>query len=62
MYVETNVEIPVNLNSKQKSILKEFEKEGEHQNIAQNRRVFFKIKRSLGRFNLISFQLTYTKV
>ena len=28
MYVETNVEIPVNLNSKQKSILKEFEKEG----------------------------------
>ena len=28
MYVETNVEIPVNLNSKQKSILKDFEKEG----------------------------------
>ncbi len=28
MYVEANVEIPVNLNSKQKSILKEFEKEG----------------------------------
>jgi len=28
MYVETNVEIPVNLNSKQKSILKEFEREG----------------------------------
>ena len=28
MYVETNVEIPVNLNSKQKSILKEFENEG----------------------------------
>ena len=28
MYVETNVEIPVNLNTKQKSILKEFEKEG----------------------------------
>jgi len=28
MYVETNVEIPVNLNSKQKLILKEFEKEG----------------------------------
>jgi molecular chaperone DnaJ len=28
MYVETNVEIPVNLTSKQKSILKEFEKEG----------------------------------
>ena len=28
MYVETNVEIPVNLNSKQKSILNEFEKEG----------------------------------
>jgi len=28
MYVETNVEIPVNLNSKQKTILKEFEKEG----------------------------------
>ena len=28
MYVEANVEIPVNLNSKQKAILKEFEKEG----------------------------------
>jgi molecular chaperone DnaJ len=28
MYVETNVEIPVNLNSKQKAILEEFEKEG----------------------------------
>ena len=28
MYVETNVEIPVNLTSKQKSILKEFENEG----------------------------------
>ena len=28
MYVETNVEIPVNLNNKQKSVLKEFEKEG----------------------------------
>jgi len=28
MYVETNVEIPVNLNNKQKSALKEFEKEG----------------------------------
>tara|TARA_Y100000590_G_scaffold18717_1_gene22256 strand:+ start:486 stop:1616 length:1131 start_codon:yes stop_codon:yes gene_type:complete len=28
MYVQANVEIPVNLNSKQKSILKEFEKEG----------------------------------
>ena len=28
MYVETNVEIPVNLTSKQKSILSEFEKEG----------------------------------
>jgi len=28
MYVETNVEIPVNLNSKQKAILQEFEKEG----------------------------------
>ena len=28
MYVETNVEIPVNLNSKQKGILQEFEKEG----------------------------------
>jgi len=28
MYVETNVEIPVNLTSRQKSILKEFEKEG----------------------------------
>jgi molecular chaperone DnaJ len=28
MYVETSVEIPVNLTSKQKSILKEFEKEG----------------------------------
>ena len=28
MYVETGVEIPVNLTSKQKSILKEFEKEG----------------------------------
>ena len=27
-YVEVNVEIPVNLTSKQKSILKEFEKEG----------------------------------
>jgi len=28
MYIETSVEIPVNLTSKQKSILKEFEKEG----------------------------------
>jgi molecular chaperone DnaJ len=28
MYVEASVEIPVNLNSKQKEILKEFEKEG----------------------------------
>ena len=28
MYVETSVEIPVNLNSKQKAILQEFEKEG----------------------------------
>ena len=28
MYVEANVEIPVNLTNKQKSILKEFEKEG----------------------------------
>ncbi len=28
MYVETNVEIPVNLNNKQKTILQEFEKEG----------------------------------
>jgi molecular chaperone DnaJ len=28
MYVETNVEIPVNLNNKQKAILQEFEKEG----------------------------------
>ena len=28
MYIEVNVEIPVNLNSKQKSILQEFEKEG----------------------------------
>jgi molecular chaperone DnaJ len=28
MYVEVNVEIPVNLNSKQKGILQEFEKEG----------------------------------
>jgi len=28
MYVEATVEIPVNLNSKQKAILKEFEKEG----------------------------------
>ena len=28
MYIETNVEIPVNLNSKQKNILSEFEKEG----------------------------------
>ncbi len=28
MYIETNVEIPVNLNNKQKAILKEFEKEG----------------------------------
>ena len=28
MYVETGVEIPVNLTNKQKSILKEFEKEG----------------------------------
>ncbi len=28
MYVETNVEIPVNLTSKQKEILQEFEKEG----------------------------------
>ena len=28
MYVEANVEIPVNLNNKQKAILQEFEKEG----------------------------------
>ena len=28
MYIEANVEIPVNLNSKQKGILQEFEKEG----------------------------------
>ena len=28
MYVEVNVEIPVNLNNKQKGILQEFEKEG----------------------------------
>ena len=28
MYVETTVEIPVNLNNKQKAILQEFEKEG----------------------------------
>ena len=28
MYIETSVEIPVNLTSKQKSILREFEKEG----------------------------------
>ena len=28
MYVEINVEIPVNLNAKQKKILTEFEKEG----------------------------------
>ena len=28
MYVETTVEIPINLTNKQKSILKEFEKEG----------------------------------
>jgi len=28
MYVETNVEIPVNLNARQKSILKDFEEEG----------------------------------
>ena len=28
MYVETNVEIPVNLTGKQKSILKDFETEG----------------------------------
>ena len=28
MYVEANVEIPVNLNTKQKGILQEFEKEG----------------------------------
>ena len=28
LYVEVNVEIPVNLTSKQKKILKEFEKEG----------------------------------
>jgi len=28
MYIETNVEIPVNLNSKQKAILKDFENEG----------------------------------
>ena len=28
MYVEIGVEIPVNLTGKQKSILKEFEKEG----------------------------------
>jgi molecular chaperone DnaJ len=28
MYVEANVEIPINLNSKQKAILQEFEKEG----------------------------------
>ena len=28
LYVEVGVEIPVNLTSKQKSILKDFEKEG----------------------------------
>ena len=28
MYVQVGVEIPVNLNSKQKAILNEFEKEG----------------------------------
>jgi molecular chaperone DnaJ len=28
MYIETGVEVPVNLTAKQKSILKEFEKEG----------------------------------
>ena len=28
MYIEATVEIPVNLNSKQKEILKDFEKEG----------------------------------
>jgi molecular chaperone DnaJ len=28
MYIEVGVEIPVNLTNKQKSILKEFEKEG----------------------------------
>jgi len=28
MYVETNVEIPVKLNARQKSILKDFEEEG----------------------------------
>ena len=28
MYIETGVEVPVNLTLKQKSILKEFEKEG----------------------------------
>ena len=28
MYVEANVEIPVNLTKKQKTILKEFESEG----------------------------------
>ena len=28
MYIEAGVEVPVNLTAKQKSILKEFEKEG----------------------------------
>ena len=30
LYVEVGVEIPVNLTSKQKAILSEFEKEGRH--------------------------------
>ena len=30
MYIEIGVEVPVNLTTKQKSILKEFEKEGWH--------------------------------
>ena len=64
MYVQANVEIPVNLNSKQKDILREFENEGgtSKKHSPKSQGFFLKIKRSLGRFNLISFQLTITKV
>ena len=46
MYVETNVEIPVNLNNKQKAILQEFEKEGgtSKQHSPKSRSFFSKLK------------------
>ena len=46
MYVEANVEIPVNLNSKQKAILQEFEKEGgtSKKHSAKSQSFFSKLK------------------